>query len=147
MKNLQIKKFIIPIILVLIFIVIYFVIIPIIKSKKATNDIFKNFENGLTNLGIVYQKEKLDAKEYGAKKAYSYKANDKVAMIYIYKKNTKAYKNGEINGFIPSNKIPESSLYGIFMNSCVLFIEEDFPNSEQIINLFSSLSKDYFDKI
>lgn len=151
MKNLQIKKFIIPIILILIFIIIYFIVMPIIKSKKASDkaseDIFKNFENGLTNLEIAYQKTELDAEEFGAKKAYSYVANEKIVMLYIYKKNSKIYKQGEENGFITSSKTPESSLYGIFMNNCVLLIEEDFPNSEQVLSLFSSLSEAYSDKI
>ena len=33
------------------------------------------------------------------------------------------------------------------MNDCVLFIESEYPSGEEVLNLFTSLSKNYSDAI
>lgn len=139
----QIKKFIIPTIVIGLFIIIYFFIYPIYKLDKATKTIFKDFENGLTNFKVEYKKEELDASEYGAKKAYSYTANEKLLMLYVFPKNSSKFNEGLKNGYIVSKKNDKSKLYGIFLNNCVLLIESEYPNNEQVLSLFNSLSEEY----
>lgn len=138
-----VKKLIIPIIIVVLFAAAYFFIYPIFKLNNAVNNIFQNFENGLTNLNIEYQKEALDSTIFGAKKAYSYTADEKVLKLYVFPLNSSQYKEGEKNGYIASKDNEDIQLYGIFYNNCVLLIESDYPNNEQILTLFNSLSSDY----
>ena len=138
-----IKNLIIPFIIVLLFAIVYFIIIPNYKSSKASKEIFNEFEVGLTNLKIEYQKEEINASEFGAKKAYSYVANEKLMMLYIFDKNSKDYQEGSKNGFITSKENEESKLYGVFMNNCVLVIESEYPNNVEVLNLFITLSTNY----
>lgn len=140
----QIKKFIIPIIVITLFCIIYFLIYPMYKLDKASKNIFIDMEKELTNLKIDYKKKELDASEYGAKKAYSYTANEKLLMLYVFPKNSKEFNEGAKNGYIISKKTAESKLYGIFLNNCVLLIESEYPNSKHVLDLFNSLSNDYF---
>ena len=142
-----IKNLIIPIIIVLLFAIVYFIIIPNYKSSKASEEIFNEFEVGLTNLKIEYSKEQVNANEFGAKKAYSYNTNEKLMTLYIFNKNSKDYQEGLKNGYITSKDFEETKLYGIFMNNCVLFIESDYPSNEEVVKLFTSLSENYIDEI
>lgn len=142
-----IKKLILPIILIVLFVIIYFLVFPEIKQRNASKEIFDSFRNGLTSLNIEYVEVEINAEEYGAKKAYSYTSNEKLVMLYVYGKNSKIYNQGIIDNYISSNKNEESKLYGVFLNNCVLFMESGFPNDEQVLNLFTSLSKTYYESI
>lgn len=137
----KIKNLIIPLIVVVIFSIIYFLIIPSMQYKKLSKKFIESFENRLYNLGIVVKKEKLDAKEYGASMAYSYTSDDKKMMLYVYDKNNKKYKNGQKDGFIVSSKDADFKLYGIFMNNVVLYLESEFPSSDEILKLLEELSQ------
>lgn len=142
----KIKLLILPIILTILFLIIYFFIYPMVKSKKAIETIFSNFETGLTNLKIEYQKEEVDAKEFGAAKAYSYVSNDKILKIYVYRKNSHKFKEGLKQGYI-IGKNKTLKLYGIFTNNCVLFLQSGYPSDAQILSLFTALSEDYYNNI
>lgn len=137
----KIKNFIIPLIIIGIFSIIYFLVIPSIEHKKLSKKFIESFENSLNNLNINYKKEELDAKEYGAIMAYSYIADDKKIMLYVYNKNNNKYKKGKKDGFIVSSKNADFRLYGIFMNNTVLYMEEGFPNDDEILKIFTELSE------
>lgn len=137
------NKLLVPIIIIFLFAIIYLVIIPLYLSSKAKKDIFKNFEQELNDLKIEYQKEDTNYKEFGANLAYKYVSNNKTVALYIFNKNSSEYNQGIKDGYITSNINEETKLYGVFINNCVLFMESEFPNDTEILNIFISLSKEY----
>ena len=143
----KIKKFIIPIIIVLVFSIVYLFVIPTIKKKNATNNLFKSFEEGITKLEIKYEKKELDASVFGANKAYSYTSNEKTIMLYVYNTNSNYYKQGLKNGYIDSKNNDESKLYGVMANNCVLYMESEFPHDTDVLELFQNLSKEYLEAL
>ena len=121
--NKTIKIIIIPIIVIILFSFVYFIIIPRLNKKDFKDTLFKDFEQGLANLGISYTRNNVDASEYGAVMAYTYMAEDKYIGLYYFGENSSEYNDGELNGYIPSKINGESYLYGVFKNNCVLFME------------------------
>lgn len=143
----MLKNLIIPCIIILIFSVVYFLIIPNVKKSDETKKIFNDFEKGMSNLNIEYEKNSIDASIFGANKAYSYTSNEKTVKLYVYSNNSKEYEQGLIDGYIVSKDDEESKLYGIIVNNCVLYMESGFPNDIEVLNLFQNLSKEYFDSL
>ena len=141
----QIKNLIIPCIIVLLFAIVYLIIMPKIRYQKALNNIFTNFEKGLNNLEIEYEKTELDASFFGAEKAYSYISNEKKIMLYVYSNNSKYYKQGLNDGFVISKNNDESKLYGVVTNNCILYMESEFPKDTEVLELFQNLSKEYLE--
>ena len=137
----KIKNIIIPIVVILIFSIVYFLVIPRIQYKNLAKKVLESFETSLINLGISAEKDILEAKEYGAFLAYSYIVDDKKVKVYIYNKNSNKFKQGQQDGFIESSKDKNFKLYGIFRNNCVLYMEEGFSNDDEVLNVFLELSE------
>lgn len=143
----MLKKLIIPCIIVLIFSLIYFLIIPVFNKNNETNKLFSNFENGLKKLDIEYEKNNIDASIFGANKAYSYTSGDKTIKLYTYSIDSKDYKQGLVDGYIISNIDEDTKLYGAMANNCILYMESEFPHDVEVLELFQNLSKEYFDAL
>ncbi len=132
----KIKNIIIVALIIVLIVIGYFVVTKYFSKTNREDEIFSSFESGLTGLGITYTRSDVDASEYGAKKAYSYVANEKTIILYIFDSNSEEYKQGELNNFIQSKKNEESKLYGVFRNNCVLYMESEFPNDSEVLTLF-----------
>ena len=131
------SKNLIIIVLVLALITVgYFVITKYFSKDNRDEKIYSSFESGLNSLGITYTRSDVDASEYGAKKAYSYVANEKTIILYIFDSKSEEYKQGELNNFIQSKNNEEAKLYGVFKNDCVLYMESEFPNDSDVLTLF-----------
>ncbi len=146
MKKLLNKLFI-PIIIIVLFTICYFIIGPIYISYKAQKDIYNDFEKGLKDLKIEYNKTNVNYKEFGALQAYKYTANDRSIVLYIYDRDSEDFIKGSKEGYIISSENEETKLYGVFENNCVLFMEAEFPNDTEVLNLFISLSEKYIKNI
>lgn len=144
----MLKKLIVPIIIVVLFAVLYFFVIKPYGDRRLTKEkAFENFEIALKETNGEFTKKEISAKEYGAWKAYMYTVEGKNVKFYVFNNDSKAYSLGLQNYYISSTKNDDDRLYGLFYKHCVIYAEEDFPNTDKLLGAFINNMSDYDDSI
>lgn len=146
------KKLVIPTIIVILFAFAYLVVVPYIQRRNLKEQVFNDFEKELSNLNYTYTKEKIDAKEFGAWKAYSYLNGGKIVRLYVFNKDSREYDSALENGMVKSLTNDENYLYGIFYGHCCLYISvdvavepvvDDTEFDEKLLNAFATIASKY----
>lgn len=140
------KKLIVPLIIVILFALVYFIVVPYFQRRAAKEQVFIDFEKNLKIFNISYKKSEISSAEFGAWKAYQYTSDNSKVRIYVFNKNSKEYNEGVKNGRIVSKNDKNTYLYAKFYGHCGIYIDEGFPQERELLSLLIIAATNYENK-
>ncbi|MCI2105436.1 MAG: hypothetical protein LKK00_01765 [Intestinimonas sp.] len=99
---------------------------------------FEQFEAGLDELGITYEKVAVDADMVGAQQGTKYKLSDGNVELYKFDTSTDAYNTASKNKAITLQGFGDFPAE--FNNDMALVFDDEVSSKADIQNLFSTLS-------
>lgn len=104
---------------------------PAIADTKT----FKDFENGLADLGLTYSERVVMAAELvGGESGYKYKMENYNIEIYQFDPNSEAYQKAETDGNITLEGFGD---FPVYAHGGFVMLEGDLP--QEVVDLFNSL--------
>lgn len=130
-------------------IIIVGIVLFILLGNKSVDDmdnkieiaekVFEDFSNGLKELNIEYTEASIDVSDYDALVARMYISGESRVAIYYLNVDNKQYEKIKNDGYITNNSNNDLIVSGIVENGYLFYLEQEFPKSTEVYELFSNI--------
>lgn len=130
-------------------IIIVGIVLFVLLGNKSVDDgedkteiaekVFEDFSNGLKELNIEYTEASIDVSDYDALVARMYISGESRVAIYYLDVDNKQYEKIKSDGYITNNSNNDLIVSGIVENGYLFYLEQDFPKSTEVYELFSNI--------
>lgn len=111
------------------------------SDKPKENPITaEEFKTEIGNLGIKATEEETMFELVGAKSGYKLSADGKTLELYVFDKDSEAYKNAEKDGKLTMESLGSDITENVKVaNGYAIILPSDFPQYEKVLALFERL--------